>query len=616
MNPQFLLTLLLAVLLLDLAATAIIDLNEAENRGIHTDVTSPSGEAKVDLRSRFAGGDGSAENPYRIANVTQLQDMNLDLGANYTLVNDIDASETREWNDGKGFTPIANDLFPSFSGFEGTPFTISFDGKGYNITGLFINNTSNKHMGLFCYIGNEGRISNVNLIDCSISGEDYVGSLIAYNSGIIQNCHVAVNSNGVGYVGGLIGDNYGLVQNCYTTGKVTGIRNVGGLVGYNHGTVETCYTMGNVDGDDGAIGGLIGTNLRLVKNCYAIGDVSGNLKMSGGLIGLNWDTLENCYATGNVTGNEHVGGLIGYSSGMVKNCFAKGIVTGDSDNIGGLIGYNNNGGILLNCYATGSVSGKRFVGGLLGNNHGAVENCYGMGNVSGNERIGGLVGLNYAIIEDCYAKGNVSGGDTVGGLVGMTFNDGIIKNCYATGYVSENYRSIFVLVGNSWEAMVENSFWESSNGRGKTTIEMMIKSTYTEAGWDFENIWAINEYVDYPHFQWELRPIIEAVDSDNDGFPDIIDDFPNDPVISLDTDGDGSPDEWLLQKNRTNSTTGLHLDAFPLDPAASIDSDRDGMPDEWELQHGFDPTDASDGTGDRDGDGYTNVEEFLNETRP
>jgi len=110
---------------------------------------------------------------------------------------------------------------------------------------------------------------------------------------------------------------------------------------------------------------------------------------------------------------------------------------------------------------------------------------------------------------------------------------------------------------------------------------MMIKSTYTEAGWDFENIWAINEYVDYPHFQWELRPIIEAVDSDNDGFPDIIDDFPNDPVISLDTDGDGSPDEWLLQKNRTNSTTGLHLDAFPLDPAASIDSDRDGMPDEW-----------------------------------
>ena len=50
--------------------------------------------------------------------------------------------------------------------------------------------------------------------------------------------------------------------------------------------------------------------------------------------------------------------------------------------------------------------------------------------------------------------------------------------------------------------------------------------------------------------------------------------------------------------------------------APSPDSDHDGMPDEWELQHGFDPTDASDGTGDRDGDGYTNVEEFLNGTTP
>ena len=47
----------------------------------------------------------------------------------------------------------------------------------------------------------------------------------------------------------------------------------------------------------------------------------------------------------------------------------------------------------------------------------------------------------------------------------------------------------------------------------------------------------------------------------------------------------------------------------------SPDSDHDGMPDEWERQHGFDPEDATDGAGDRDGDGYTNVEECLNETR-
>ncbi|MFP4250670.1 MAG: SUMF1/EgtB/PvdO family nonheme iron enzyme, partial [Armatimonadota bacterium] len=46
------------------------------------------------------------------------------------------------------------------------------------------------------------------------------------------------------------------------------------------------------------------------------------------------------------------------------------------------------------------------------------------------------------------------------------------------------------------------------------------------------------------------------------------------------------------------------------------DADHDAMPDAWEREHGLDPNDASDGPGDLDGDGYTNVEEFLNGTDP
>lgn len=46
------------------------------------------------------------------------------------------------------------------------------------------------------------------------------------------------------------------------------------------------------------------------------------------------------------------------------------------------------------------------------------------------------------------------------------------------------------------------------------------------------------------------------------------------------------------------------------------DADGDGMPDEWEGRYRFDPNDASDNAKDRDGDGYTNVEEFLNGTDP
>ena len=46
---------------------------------------------------------------------------------------------------------------------------------------------------------------------------------------------------------------------------------------------------------------------------------------------------------------------------------------------------------------------------------------------------------------------------------------------------------------------------------------------------------------------------------------------------------------------------------------APADSDRDGMSDAWERQHGFNPNNASDRNGDADNDGYTNLEEYLNE---
>jgi hypothetical protein len=46
-------------------------------------------------------------------------------------------------------------------------------------------------------------------------------------------------------------------------------------------------------------------------------------------------------------------------------------------------------------------------------------------------------------------------------------------------------------------------------------------------------------------------------------------------------------------------------------PAPS-DQDDDGMSDAWERSHGLNPANASDGKADRDGDGYTNLEDYLN----
>ena len=50
--------------------------------------------------------------------------------------------------------------------------------------------------------------------------------------------------------------------------------------------------------------------------------------------------------------------------------------------------------------------------------------------------------------------------------------------------------------------------------------------------------------------------------------------------------------------------------------APPADADHDAMPDAWEKRYGFNPKDPSDGPKDLDGDGYTNVEEFLNLTDP
>jgi hypothetical protein len=46
---------------------------------------------------------------------------------------------------------------------------------------------------------------------------------------------------------------------------------------------------------------------------------------------------------------------------------------------------------------------------------------------------------------------------------------------------------------------------------------------------------------------------------------------------------------------------------------APLDTDNDGMPDEWEKRHGLDPRNSADAMGDANGDGYTNLEEYLNE---
>ena len=114
------------------------------------------------------------------------------------------------------------------------------------------------------------------------------------------------------------------------------------------------------------------------------------------------------------------------------------------------------------------------------------------------------------------------------------------------------------------------------------------------------------------------------IDSDDDGVSNDIDAFPDDPTVSVDSDGDGAPDAWNGNATEQQiSDSSLTLDAFPTDPAAAVDTDGDGAPDYWNVVATEEqiasstlaldafPSDSSETT-DTDGDGVgDNTDVFL-----
>lgn len=295
------------------------------------------------------GGNGTANNPYQIETLDDLEWLSLsDTIWNDSLyfiqIADIDASATSTWNSGSGFSPVGNGT---------THFTGHYNGKGHTISGLYINRSLTDYIGLFGYASGAA-IDSLGMTDCNITGKSYKGCLVGKNvSSLINHCFSTgiINGGFSEYVGGLVGQNYrSMLTNCHSTVSVKNSMNYGGgLVGQNNksSVISNSYSTGSVKGTTSYTGGLAGDNIDSSKvvNSYSAGNVTGK-DYVGGLLGGNYinTTAGNCYSTGNVSGSTYVGGLVGlnFSTDTISNCYSTGSVTGTGVYTGGLVGRNLN----------------------------------------------------------------------------------------------------------------------------------------------------------------------------------------------------------------------------------------------------------------------------------
>ncbi|MEM7055758.1 MAG: GLUG motif-containing protein [Bacteroidota bacterium] len=230
--------------------------------------------------------------------------------------------------------------------------------------------------------------------------------------------------------------------------------------------------------DDNA--GLFGMLAKgaLVQDLYLeIGTVEGKSRV-GLLVGWNQGTIRDCYATGNVQGIDNIGGLVGMNDedGQLVNCQACCQVLGVRHEVGGLVGCNR--GYIIDGRAQGVVKGTRLVGGCVGTNDegGQLIHCMALGKVIGKYWVGGLVGHNWfrGQVIHCMAAVEAIGEAYVGGLAGFNYAEAIIARSVATGPVTgDTYTGVFV--GSSrgtitYGPKVQESRW--SNRPQKSTLRL------------------------------------------------------------------------------------------------------------------------------------------------
>ncbi|MDG5800548.1 InlB B-repeat-containing protein [Marinilabiliaceae bacterium ANBcel2] len=230
-------------------------------------------------------GSGELHDPYRISCLNSLQWMydNPDKWDGYFVqTQNIDASETENWNDGSGWAPLGN---------SNEPFTGNYNGGGYFISDIYIDRSNEDNVGFFGVIQG-ATIERLGIIDANITGKERVGILLGLDSGESD------------------------INRSFSKGTVSGNFHVGGLAGRIMGDSQifNCYTISNVDANSQGAGGFVGETYSSIGYSYAVNEIPNtyNAYPFARLSGSNSE-LTNCFwdkdVAGSITGNSNEGRL-------------------------------------------------------------------------------------------------------------------------------------------------------------------------------------------------------------------------------------------------------------------------------------------------------------------
>lgn len=250
-----------------------------------------------------------------------------------------------------------------------------------------------------------------------------------------------------------ISDSYSVGKTVILTNDIelsgSNFETIGSFGGTFDGAGYTIYGMdlSTVDSVRGFIGTI--TETGEVKNLNIEGEIAPEKEVkNNGIARLN-DALGNKGDSSILQGIERytsddgikcIGGIAGENNGKIINCTFSGTVRGD-ENIGGIVGENNQNGRIESCINYASVTGNTNTGGIAGKNYGLIKWSYNNGliNPTANEaaqNTGGIAGRSYGAILESVNNSEIgykNAGYNTGGITGC--QNGYIAECINYGHI-------------------------------------------------------------------------------------------------------------------------------------------------------------------------------------